>query len=164
MHGGKQDILCSGNFLTQKAVKNNNRSNQQKSNFARAAHFFCTFLCRCFVRLQRETSRNFLVTRFMEDMWYAFQFTFIHCRSFSPCIGGRQHFSFCQRRCKISMLFFQQKKNVSFVFVSLLSISVALFLVELPWPAAHFLFFSVFLLLFSKIQLVVYYQCCVLIG
>ena len=38
--------------------KNNNRSNQQKSNFARAAHFFCTVLCRCFARLQRETSRR----------------------------------------------------------------------------------------------------------
>ena len=24
--------------------------------------FFCTFLCRCFARLQRETSRNFLVS------------------------------------------------------------------------------------------------------
>ena len=35
-----------------------------KNNFARAAHFFCTFLCRCFAGLQRETSRNFLVTRF----------------------------------------------------------------------------------------------------
>ena len=45
-------------------MKNNNRSNQQKSNFARAAHFFCKFLCRCFAQLQRETSRNFLVTRF----------------------------------------------------------------------------------------------------
>ena len=47
-----------------------------KSNFARAAHFFCTFLCRCFARLQRETSRNFLVTRFMEEMSYVFSFTF----------------------------------------------------------------------------------------
>ena len=28
--------------------------------------FFCTFLCLCFARLQRETSRNFLVTRFMD--------------------------------------------------------------------------------------------------
>ena len=27
---------------------------------------FCTFLCRCFARLQRETSRNFLVTRFTD--------------------------------------------------------------------------------------------------
>ena len=48
----------------------------KKSNFARAAHFFCTFLCRCFARLQRETSRNFLVTRFMEEMSYVFSFTF----------------------------------------------------------------------------------------
>ena len=37
-----------------------------KSNFARAAHFFCTFLCRCFARLQRETSRNFLGPVYME--------------------------------------------------------------------------------------------------
>ena len=39
------------------------------------------------------------------------------------------------------------KKNVSFFFVSLY-ISVALFLVELRWPAAFFLFFSVFLFLY----------------
>ena len=48
----------------------------KKSNFARAAHFFCTFLCRCFARLHRETSRNFLATRFMEEMSYVFSFTF----------------------------------------------------------------------------------------
>ena len=42
----------------------------KKSNFALAAHFFCTFICLCFARLQRETSRNFLVTRFMEEMSY----------------------------------------------------------------------------------------------
>ena len=28
--------------------------------------FFCTFLCRCFARLRRETSRNFSVTQFLE--------------------------------------------------------------------------------------------------
>ena len=32
--------------------------------------FFWTFLCRCFVRRQRETSRNFRVTRFMKEMLY----------------------------------------------------------------------------------------------
>ena len=48
-----------------------------KSNFSRAAHFLCTFLCPCFARLQRETSRSFLVTRFMEEM-YLFLFTFFH--------------------------------------------------------------------------------------
>ena len=31
-------------------------------------HTFCTFLCLCFARLQRETSRNFPVARFMEEM------------------------------------------------------------------------------------------------
>ena len=36
--------------------------NKQKGNFAHAAHFFCTFLCGCFARLQRKTSRNFLVS------------------------------------------------------------------------------------------------------
>ena len=58
---------------------------KKKKNFARAAHFCCTFLCRCFARLQRETSRNF----FMEEMSYVFSLTFFHCRSFSTCIGGR---------------------------------------------------------------------------
>ena len=59
-------------------VKNNSRSNliENKSNFVRAAYFFCKFLCRCFARLQRETSRNFLVTRFLEKVLYVFSFTF----------------------------------------------------------------------------------------
>ena len=37
---------------------------------------FCTFICFCFARLQLETSGNFLVTRFMEEMSYVFSFTF----------------------------------------------------------------------------------------
>ena len=48
----------------------------KKATFARAAHFFCTFLCRCFARIQRETSTNFLVTLFLEEMSYVFSFTF----------------------------------------------------------------------------------------
>ena len=133
-------MLSGEGMQRRKTVKNNNRSNQQKSNFASAAHFFCTFLCRCFARLQLETSRNFLVTRFFRSL-------FFHCRSFSPCIGGRQHFSFCHRRYKIFMLFFQQK-NVSFAFYLSLQIFVALFLVEFV-GLSLFLFFSVFILLES---------------
>ena len=41
----------------------------------RAKHFFCTFLCRYFSRLQHETSRNFLVTHFVQEMSYMFSFT-----------------------------------------------------------------------------------------
>ena len=40
-------------------------------------------LCHCFARLQRETSRNFLVTRFMEEMSYLFLFTFFHSLIFT---------------------------------------------------------------------------------
>ena len=51
--------------------------------------FFCTSLCRCFarLRLQGETSRNFLVTRFMEEMSYMFLFTFFTAAHFF--LGGR---------------------------------------------------------------------------
>ena len=40
-----------------------------------AQHTFLN-LCDCFARLQRETSRNFLVTCFMEEMSYMFLFSF----------------------------------------------------------------------------------------
>ena len=53
-------------------------SNYPRSNFARAAHFFYTFLYRCLALLQRKTCRNVLLTRFMKEM------SFFHCRSFSP--------------------------------------------------------------------------------
>ena len=53
------------------------------SNRTRAPHTFWTFLCRCFAPLQRETSRNFLVTCFMEKMLYVFLFTYFWL-SFSP--------------------------------------------------------------------------------
>ena len=39
--------------------------------------FVSTFLCPCFVR-PRENSRNFLITRFMEEMSYLLLFTFFH--------------------------------------------------------------------------------------
>ena len=58
-----------------KTAKKFSRSNWQKNNFARAAHYFCTFLSRCFAQPERETSRNFLVTSFMEEMLYVFLFT-----------------------------------------------------------------------------------------
>ena len=119
----------------------------KKSNSARAALFFSTFLCRCFARLQRETSRNFLVTRFMEEMSYVFSFTFLSL----PLI-------FTLHWWPLAFLILSEplqnfhvvlpSKNVSFVFYLSLQISVALFLAELRWPAAYFLFISAFLLLY----------------
>ena len=48
--------------------------------------FLCiSFRCCFFARLQLETSRNFLVTHFLEEMSYVLLFTFFfHYRSFSP--------------------------------------------------------------------------------
>ena len=90
---------------------------------------------------------------------YVFSFTFFHCRSFSTCIGGRQHLSFCHRRYKIFMLFSSNKKCllcffclfVCFFFYLSLQISFALFLFEFRWPVAYFLFFlRLSLALYSK--------------
>ena len=63
--------------------------------------FFRTFLYRCFALLQRENYRNFLVTRFMEEISEGSLFTFFHCRSFSPWWP----LSFPTARYKIFMLF-----------------------------------------------------------
>ena len=68
------------------------KKKKQKKNYARAAHFPCTFLCRCFARPQRETSRNFLVTRFMEEMSYLLLFTFFHLLIFTLMAARISHF------------------------------------------------------------------------
>ena len=94
----------------------------KKSNFARATHFFCTFLCGCFARLL--TTLNF-----QKLLSYTFNggnvervlvHFFLHCpRSFSPCIGDRYHFLFCHHCYKIFMLFFQQKCLLCFLSLAL---------------------------------------------
>ena len=64
--------------------KNNyNRSNYQKSNFHVQHTFFVHYFCRCFARIQRETSRNILVTRFVGETSCSCSL-FFHCRSFPP--------------------------------------------------------------------------------
>ena len=103
-------------------------------------HFFALPL---FARLRSETSRNFLVTR----LWRNFRtcscsLFFIHCRSFSPWWPlAFLIFSPALKNFHVVL----PTKNVSFAFYLSLLLSVALFLVELRWPIASFLFFSVFL-------------------
>ena len=94
-------------------------------NFACAAHFLCTFLCRCFARLQRETSRNFLFTRFMEKMSYVFSFTFFYCRSFSPCICAASISHFVTAATKFSCCY--SNKRMSPLFLISLSRSLSPF-------------------------------------
>ena len=102
----------------------------KKSNFARAAHFFCTFLCRRFVRLQRTASRNFSVTRFMEEMSYEFSFTFFFtdahfhlalvAASISHFVTAATKFSCCQfrqKKCLLSSTFISRSWSLSPFFL-----------------------------------------------
>ena len=78
---------------------------------------FCTFLSEFaveFAPLQRGTSRNFLVTRFMEEMSYVLLFSFLFFNGTHFQLGGRKHFSFSHRRYEIFMFFF--KRNWSTLF------------------------------------------------
>ena len=85
----------------------------KKSNFARAAHFLCTFRCGCFARHQRETSRSFLVTRFMEEMSYVFLFTFFPLSLiFTQLAASISHFLTAATKFHVV----PPTKNVSFVF------------------------------------------------
>ena len=110
-------------------------------------HFFAVVLHDYNVKLPETSSLHVLWRKCRASLYSCSIFFFSLPFTFTlHLIGGHQHFSFCCRRYKIFMLFFQQK-NVSFFSLSL-QISVTLFLVELHWPAAYFLFFSVFLLLY----------------
>ena len=100
-----------------------------KSNFARAAHFFCRFLCRCFARLQGETSRN----RFMEEISYVFSFTAAHFllalvdASISHFVTAATKFS-CSYNKKMSPLFFISRSRSLSPFLSLSFAGLPLFL------------------------------------
>ena len=106
-----------------------------KKQLSTCSTLFCTFLCYCFARLQHETSKNFLVTRFME-MSYVFLFTFFSTvANFHP--GGRQHFSFSHCRQKSSCCSSNKKCLLCFF-----SLALALFLVELRWHVVLLFSFS----------------------
>ena len=115
----------------------------KKATLLREAHFLCTFLCRCSARLQRETFRNFLVTR---SISYVFSFTSFHCRSFSPCVGAASISHFVTAATKFSCC--SSNKKMSPVFFLSLSRSLSPFFSLSFARLPLFLFFSVFLLLY----------------
>ena len=129
--------MLSGEDNARERRKNNNRSNQQKSNFARAAHFFVHFFAVVLHDHDVKRPETFLWRKCRTCS------RFFHCRSFSPCIGGRQHFSFCHRRNKIFMLFFKQKMSPLF-FISRSRSLLPFFSLRFA-GLPLFLFFSVFL-------------------
>ena len=123
--------------------KNSNRSNQQKNNFARAAHFFCTFPCRCFARYNLKLPE----TSWLHVLWRKCRTCscslFFHCRLYSPWWP----LAFLIFPIPLQNFMLSPQK-ISFIFFYL---ALALFLVELPWPVALLsLFLCLSLSLFSK--------------
>ena len=122
----------------------------KKSNFARAAHFFCTFLAVVLhdynVKLP-ETSWLPLVTRFMEEMYYVFLFAFcFHCRSFSPW-WQLAFLTFLPPLQNFHVV--PPTKNVSLVFFISCSSSLSLFFsLSFAGLLPTCLIFSVFLFLY----------------
>ena len=126
--------MLSGEGNARERRKSNNRSNQQKSNFARAAHFSCTFLCRCFARPQRETSRNF----FMDEMSNVFQFT--ASLSLFLCLSLALYSKFVDMTIILSLIL--QKTRIQkqfplfgFVFIDSLVVSALQTRVAMRFPA-----------------------------
>ena len=91
--------------------------------------FFYVFLCLCFARPQRETSRNFLATRFMKEMSHVFLFTFFSLPlifflhwwpvAFLILLPPLQNFHVVLSRKKMSTLFFISSSRSLSPFFSL---------------------------------------------
>ena len=69
-----------------------NRTNQQNKKNCTCSTLWCTFLCRCFALLKRETTRHVCVWRkccgsqlFAKNFDFEFLFSFFHRRSFFTC-------------------------------------------------------------------------------
>ena len=109
-------------------------------------HVQHTFFVPFFAVVLHDCNVNFLPETFLWRKCRTCSRSLFHCRSFSPCIGGRSHFSFCHRRYKIFMSFFQQKNVAPLFFISRCR-SLSPFLSLSFAGLTLFLFFSVFLLL-----------------
>ena len=87
MYGRLKQIIKSCNVKWWQQQKHKKKKTvgliRKKNNFGCTAHFFCTFVCCCFSWWQCQTSRNFLVTRYMEEM-LSVVVHFLCCRSFTP--------------------------------------------------------------------------------
>ena len=93
--------------------KNNNRSNYQKSNFARAAHFFVHFFAVVLYDYNVKLSETSWLHVFFGERSYLFFFTFFfhvaHCTLVDPSISH-----FLSAATKFHVV--PPTKNVSFVF------------------------------------------------
>ena len=111
-------MLSGEGMQRRRTVKNNNRSNQQKSNFALAAHFFCTFLCRCFARLHVLWSKCRTFPRSLFFTAAHFHLALV-AASISHFVTAATKFSCCSSNKKMSPLFFISRSRSLSPFFSL---------------------------------------------
>ena len=115
--------------------------------------FFVHFVAvNCFARLQRETSRNILVTRFLVEMLYVFSFTFFFTAGhFHLALVAASICHVITAAKKFFMLFLPTKKKCLLCFFFFISRSRSLspfFSLSFAGLPPTFLFFSVFLFLY----------------
>ena len=108
-----------------------------KKQLCTCSTLFCTFLCRCFARLQHETSRNFLVTRFMEEMSYLFLFPFFHSLIFTLVVARISHFLTAPKKfscCSSNkwLLIFRSSSLSLFFSLIFVGLSPTLFFLDIP--------------------------------
>ena len=99
--------------------------------------FFGTFLSRCsiFARPQRETFRNVLVTRFMEEMSYLLLFTFFPSLIFTLVAARISHFLTPAKKfscCSSNKQLLVFRSSSLWLFFSLSFAG--------PWPILFFLY------------------------
>ena len=86
-----------------------------KLSLFRNSRVITKFECRCFPLVQRETSRDFLVTRFMEEMSCVFVFTFFftvaHFHPRGRFYHRRYKISFCSSNKKCLLVFFFSRSS-----------------------------------------------------
>ena len=119
-------MLSGEGIQRRRTVKNDNRSSQKKSNFARAAHFFVHF----FTDVLHDYNVKLPETSQLHVLWRKC------CTRSCSLFSTVAHFHLALMVAASIPHFFTAATKFFF------QISVALFLVELRWPAAHFLFFS----------------------
>ena len=99
-----------------------NRTNQQNKKNCTCSTLLCTFLCRCFALLKRETTRHVCVWRkcsrsqlFAKNFDFEFLFSFFFTAAHFS-LAGCQHLSFSHCHYKIFILL--PTKFVSVAFFS----------------------------------------------
>ena len=117
--------------------ENGEKTTIAKKQLCTCSTFFCTLmLCRCFARPQRETSKNYLLTRFVE-MSYLPLSTFFHSLIFTLVAARISHFLTAAKKfsCCYSnkyILIFRSCSLWLYFSLSLVGLSPTLFFLYIP--------------------------------